>query len=795
MLARVPNHDADVLSFVRRPRIRFYAASRAAPTARRATDALLLVPALAGLVFLVAAYPPGHVERSMARFLNSLTGWPLPIWQALYDVLALWAIVLVVALVGTRRLGAIAQTVAAVALAAALALVATRVAVGGWPDLWDAVHGGSGSPRFPAFRVAEAGAVILTVSPHLVRGLQRVTRWVLVLGLVGSLFIRPENPGGNLAAVLIAVVAATSVRLAFGTSIGRPELATVAAALRELGVSATGLRALRRQVSGVFSLEAQDEAGRPLLVKIYGRDAYDTQLLATFWRTLWYQNGGLSLGSSRIQAVEHEALVTLLAARAQVPCLDVVAAGATAEGDALLVLRGTARSPARDADPAGWWRALARLGEARIAHRDLGPETVVLVGGGPGFADFGRATLTPTADELMTDRAQLLAATAAVAGEERAVHAAVDALGQETTAALLPYIQPPAFGGALRRALDEGGLDEDELRAATAAAAGTTEPELARLRRVTRGSLVQLGLLVFAVTALIRFAGHVEFDEVKADLQDAAWAWIAVGVVAAQLPRLTQAASTLGSIAATVRYGPVYVLQLATSYLNLALPSNLARMAVTIRFFQRQGLPPATAVAAGAIDSVVGNVIQLVIVLTLVLFASQDLAFDLDAPSSGALTLLWIAVGLLAATLIVLALVGRVRRFVAGRVREWWPQVKLSLSTLRSPNKLVLLVGGNLATEILFASALALIVRGFGYDIPLVELLLINAATSLFASFIPVPGGIGVVEFALEAGLTAAGMTPSSALAAILIYRAATFYLPPVWGFFAFRWLQRNRYL
>ena len=34
-----------------------------------------------------------------------------------------------------------------------------------------------------------------------------------------------------------------------------------------------------------------------------------------------------------------------------------------------------------------------------------------------------------------------------------------------------------------------------------------------------------------------------------------------------------------------------------------------------------------------------------------------------------------------------------------------------------------------------------------------------------------------------------------AALAAVLLYRISTFYLPPVWGFFAMRWLQRNRFL
>ena len=61
--------------------------------------------------------------------------------------------------------------------------------------------------------------------------------------------------------------------------------------------------------------------------------------------------------------------------------------------------------------------------------------------------------------------------------------------------------------------------------------------------------------------------------------------------------------------------------------------------------------------------------------------------------------------------------------------------------------------------------------------------------------FVPVPGGIGVTEFGLTVGLTAAGMQEEAALAAVVLYRLATFYVPPVWGFFAMRWLQRNAHL
>jgi hypothetical protein len=57
------------------------------------------------------------------------------------------------------------------------------------------------------------------------------------------------------------------------------------------------------------------------------------------------------------------------------------------------------------------------------------------------------------------------------------------------------------------------------------------------------------------------------------------------------------------------------------------------------------------------------------------------------------------------------------------------------------------------------------------------------------------PGNIGVAEFGLTIGLVSAGMTDEAALAAVLLYRIATYYLPPLWGFFAMLWLQRNRYL
>ena len=782
---------------------RIYAAPSSQPRVRRATDVLLLTVGLLGLWLLTAAYPPSGLEQSLEHLLAEFPGWLHSVWAVLYDLLWLWAIVLVLGAVIARRRFVALQSVAALVAGAVIALVCTRLAIGHWPSIGTAIEGGSDSPVYPGFRVAEAGAVVLVTAPHLTRPLRTTGWWILVLGVFSGMLIDSSTPGGNIAGFLVAVTAAAAVRLALGTSAGRPGLAEVGGALAELGVDARDLHPAERQIAGVVRFEARDPSGHELAIKVYGRDAYDNQLIAKFSRTVWYRDSGPELGLSRLQAVEHEALMTLLAARAGVQSREVVTAGATDESDALLVLRGGARQLGTLGDEIDdellgeAWSTLAKLGAAGIAHTQIDPTTVAVDSRDVWLLDFGAATAAPTANQLQTDRVQLLSATAAVVGVERAIAAAVASLGQDGVAALLPYLQSAALATPLRKEVKAAGINVDELRKQMAAAVGAEEPELVKLRRMTWWTIIQASLLFLAASAVFSAAATVDWSVVREDLSNAYWGWILLGFIVAQTPRLTQAVGTLGSVAAKLPFGPVYMKELATCYLNLAMPSSVARMAVNIRFFQCMGLPGVMAVTSGAIDSFANNVIQVILLAILLLFGLGDVNLDLSAPSadSGAGHLVWILLGLLLVSVLVVLFVGRVRRPIVKRLKEWWPEVKTSLGALRSSNRLKLLVLGNVASELLFCAALGIFVRALGYHIPYAEIVVINESVALLSSFIPVPGGIGVVEFGLSIGLTSAGMTQESALVSVLLYRLATFYLPPIWGFFALRWLQRNKYL
>jgi glycosyltransferase 2 family protein len=58
-----------------------------------------------------------------------------------------------------------------------------------------------------------------------------------------------------------------------------------------------------------------------------------------------------------------------------------------------------------------------------------------------------------------------------------------------------------------------------------------------------------------------------------------------------------------------------------------------------------------------------------------------------------------------------------------------------------------------------------------------------------------VPGGAGVVEAGLIAGLTSAGVPQEQAVAAVFIQRLFTAYLPPIWGWVTLAWMRRREYV
>ena len=746
----------------------------------------------------LVAVPPAGVELGLIDLVDALPSAFDGTWRLLIGLLGVTAGLLLVAAVIRRRWRLASDVVLVSLLTTGIGLVVGRLVQGSWDLVWNQPL--EDPFRWsPWLRVTLPAAVILVSNPHLTRPIRVLGWWLAGLAVVSAVALHAATPTLALASLVIAVMAAASIHLVFGSSRGRPDLESVTSDLKALGVEVRALGAAERQPAGVFVLEAEDLDGRQLDIKVYGRDAYDTQRLATLWRTVWFRRAGAPVAPGRLEQVEHEAFLTLLAGQAGVLTQSVVTAGLAPNQDALLVLVETGRplGAAWTASTAHrMWAVLADLHRARITHGQVDDEHLIDDGGRLGLVDFRGARVSPDPLHRFVDQAQALVTSVLRSGTNPALDVAVEALGPDVMAEMLPFIQADPLTPYQRRGLKEAGLDIDDVREEAARRLGVDPPELERLRRLTLGTALRVVLPVLAFLALANVFTGLDLEDLAASLAEASWWFVAAGLVLAQVPRLFQAVSAMGASPIPVPLGRLYILQLAQQFIGLTIPGAAARIAMNIRFFQRHGLPSGAALTVGAVDSVAGFLSQVVLLALVLAFTSVTLDLDLDSDTtSGLVRLLVAVVGIAVALIGVTLAIPRFRRPLIDRLRSVWTEAVTALRGLSSPRRLGMLFGGNTVNEVLLAVALGAFTLAFGAPVGIPELLLVNITVSLFAGIVPIPGGIGVVEGALIFGLARHGVPEEAAFAAALMYRFATFYLPPAWGYFAFRWLEKNKHL
>ena len=100
-----------------------------------------------------------------------------------------------------------------------------------------------------------------------------------------------------------------------------------------------------------------------------------------------------------------------------------------------------------------------------------------------------------------------------------------------------------------------------------------------------------------------------------------------------------------------------------------------------------------------------------------------------------------------------------------------------------------------MAAQVLSSLCLLSCLLAYGGRLSFVEIVFVNTSASFLASLVPVPGGVGIAEAALIAGLTAFGIPAEIATATVITHRLFTSYLPPIWGSQAMKWLVREGYL
>jgi uncharacterized membrane protein YbhN (UPF0104 family) len=230
--------------------------------------------------------------------------------------------------------------------------------------------------------------------------------------------------------------------------------------------------------------------------------------------------------------------------------------------------------------------------------------------------------------------------------------------------------------------------------------------------------------------------------------------------------------------------------QLAISGLRLFTPSAASTPLVATRFLTRCGAPLSDAMTTVA----AAQGIQLVATAGVV--AGLAAVSTVSGPSLPSVTALGIGTAIAAVLVTLTWLASRRSRRVRGVVAQLGASTAGLVRHARQHPGRVL--GGVLASAALTLThvlAFAACVAAAGGHAPVLTLAAIYLGAATAGSLIPTPGGIGGVEAALIAGLTAAGVTLPVATAATLLSRLIAVWLPAIPGWWAVLRLRRAHLL
>lgn len=781
---------------------RYLVSAPGATRVRRAGDVTRLLLG-AGLLLwaLLNVERLGPLNRALAELVEVLPTWSLEPLSVVYSFgfVASVAIIVLLAVGGRARRDALRDVVLAAVVAAVIGIVLIRLVQGAWPHIVPELGLERPERQTPVFRIALATAVLVAASPHLVRPLRQVGRIIIALSVVAGSGLGFGLPSDAIGAIGVGLIAAAVVFLLLGTPTGLPDLATIARGLDRLGLEVRDLRVPPSRSWGVRRVLGHRPDGTEVLIKVYGRDATDQQLLAKLWRGLLYREQRQTFSISRLQAVQNEALLTLWAARAGVTVREVLTAGAPDAEVALLALEtGGTRLASMDADACtdevlvAAWRQVAQLHAAGIAHGSLDTRTVRVDSDAVVLEELGAGSISASHAKRGADVAGLLFSLAALVGPERAVRSARDGLGDNALDAALPYLQLPAISTRTRSLAEQPRAVLRSLRTTLTDELGRDLPEPVELRRVRPRTLAVVGLAVLAAWTLLPTIAGVDLTAVGAELTDARLGWLLVAAVVGQAVFVSEATSMMFATSAAVPFRPLVILQVAAKLIGVATPGVTGTVAANAAFLSRFGVSAGASLTQGTMDAVAGMVVEVAVLALAFGFSDLDLGVDLSTSDLALGRLALIVVALLVVAAGVVAAVPKVRepvlRFLSGALEA-------VRAVVAEPARALGLLGANLTTRVVRALVLFSVLIALDARLGLGVVLVVVIATGLLQGLVPVPGGIGVAEAVMAGFLISLGVPEVTAFAATVVYRAIIFYVPIAQGAVAMAWLTRNDYL
>jgi uncharacterized membrane protein YbhN (UPF0104 family) len=588
-----------------------------------------------------------------------------------------------------------------------------------------------------------------------------------------------------------------AIRYAAGSASQRPAALDIATALSDSGLPVTAISRVHQPSTGMEGSRhytATTADGGEFDVVVFDRDqqAAGTFYLAYRWVRVQGQvsrTAPLSID----RAVERRALLSYATADAGVPTPKLRTMVRVGPDAAVLAYEHRAGTTLAECNPGctdaqlrGIWDTVALLHSHHVTHRGLTADRIMFTPDGrvmlldPGDGDVAANDL-----QLRLDLAQLIVELALYVGPEKSAALAVEKLSGDELVSVLPLLQPVALVRSTRHALRRHRDVLPSVRRVLLAAVPDGEVVPVQLERIRPRALLTL---VASIAAGYLLAGELAQGSLNKVLASANWWW---GIVALALSAVTYAGAALslsGWVTEQLGFYRTLLVQLASSFITLVTPAAVGGVALNVRYLQRRKIPSPVAVASVAVSQVVAFVLHILLLAAFAALTGAGASSTIKPPTWA----YFVGGGLVLLAGAVLALPAG-RRLVRARLSPTFGQVLPRLvEVAQQPRKLAEGIGGALLLSLAYILCLAACVAAFGRSVPFAKIGFVYLTGSALGSIIPTPGGLGAVEAALTAGLTAAGVPGAVAVSAVLLFRLLTFWLPVPAGYVALRYLERK---
>lgn len=752
---------------------------------------------------LIAAAPGiNPVEAAIASQLQRLPDWSEPVWEGL-TWLGWWpGIVGAVGLalyIGRIRLGISLALSAAAAWLLAVVIswtVPVRLVP---PGVRSGLLSSSGAA---AFVFPDAGSAVIaalaSVSTPYLSPAARNASWALVVLVAGgNVFLGQNLPVGVFAGAVLGWGIGKLFHIILGAPGRRTSVSALQQALEQGGLPGARVVPVRRgllrpQEYGVVAAD-----GAPLRMKIVRRLRRRAGPLHRLRNALApveiEHEAGLS---TPLHEVEHEAYVTLLAEGAGVGTIPVVLAGQIEHGPPFLVSQTIAGRPLSSL-PAeeisdglldAIWGDVLALASVPIAHHDLRAQNILIDSSGrPRISSFTFSRVGGPEAGYRQDAAEMLVSMASVVGTDRAIASIQRAFPREALLRVLPYLQRVVLHRRLLRQLPARAAALAELREGLAERLEVPVPSLQL--PVRPSSIIMLLIGGLAVYLLLPELSSI--DQVLVLIARGDSRWLAMTATIGFLAILASAISILGSSRRRLPVGKTIAVQAAAAFTGRTTAVGIGFYRINWVYLERIGLRGPQILAVLGVNRIVtgmvsgvGTLLGIVVIGGAVPIGKANVVLSWQV-------LAGVVVVLLAAVLFLASPFGRrkVLRPGAAWAREMWQEI---VPLLRTPLRAAQLTLGCVAYLLLSAVALATTLAAFTPHFPFVPVLAVFVVGTTLGQLAPTPGGLGAVEAAMIAGLTAIGVAPSNSIAAVLSSRLLTYWLPVLPGIVVFRILQHR---